>query len=184
LARFTGGGQVGAGAPPSTVFWQLVERHEAVGAESTFTFSFTADDMDDTSCYVLILDLTTSGALALQCQTNGHTTAQYFIESLRTGAGATTIIDINSANEAQLVDNTALIGANAIVLGMIVFGLGKGATNNLVSAQWNLTGNGFLITGSFRDNNNSDDLNEILIKTSTSTWKIGTRMTLYKVTKG
>ncbi len=158
---------------------KLIESYEATSAESSKTFTITRD-FSSTAYLVLEIDLATTAALALTMQLNGVTSG-YYSDGRRISAAVEVLIDDSNLSKAYLGTAAILAGANYIWTGIIKFFLTKADTNHYLkwSAQSWTHGNNQQMQG--REQTATDDITSIKIFTSTSTWKIGTRMSLYEV---
>jgi len=178
-----GGGHIDVTIPGGTGLWTVLEDYEASIAESTHTFTFSAVSFDDDSMLVMVIDMSPTATLALQLQMNSNTTANYFFGGYRILGGVQTLVSTPTQTSIELT-NSAISTINANVFGIINFGVGKASTapRPLVTYKF-LAGTTSVqdMVGSLVASDN--EINEIIVKTSTSTWRIGTRMTLYKVAR-
>ena len=165
------------------VLWELIEDYEAGSAEASHTFTFTALDMDDHSELVLIMDISPTVILNLQCQVNGHVAANYQDIGVSTAQGGlNTVIDNTNQTAATLISSATLGAGNRSAFCETHFGLTKAGTgDNILFSSKSM---GLLtiqeVTGHSLDSAKTE-ISSIKILTSTSTWQTGTRMTLYKV---
>jgi len=171
---------IGAVTLDSRLIWDLIETYEASIAEGSKTFTFTEITFDDDSELVLVMDGAVTASLALEIAVNGDTTTNYFTDGRRISAGTETIIDINSA-EFWTVASTSILGiANQNFFGNIRFMRSKALTldrPNMISE--------FIGAGqeqvSCQLTSVETGISSIEVNTSTSTWGIGTRFSLYRV---
>ncbi|KKK85118.1 hypothetical protein LCGC14_2776500, partial [marine sediment metagenome] len=154
-----------------------------VPQDTKASFTFSAVSFDDDSMLVMVIDMSPTATLALQLQMNSNTTANYFFGGYRILGGVQTLVSTPTQTSIELT-NSAISTINANVFGIINFGVGKASTapRPLVTYKF-LAGTTSVqdMVGSLVASDN--EINEIIVKTSTSTWRIGTRMTLYKVAR-
>lgn len=168
-----------------TQLWSVLGDYEATEAEASHNFSFTAVDFDDDSKLVLVIDMQATAQLALLLRINEQTGSSYHFDGSRITGGAETLID-GSADSSFTIGSTSVINSADRNIGIIIdIQLAKGGVNDypLIHSRGefgNLAGtenvSGALIV-------NSTNIVDIDILTSTSTWKVGTRATLYKVAR-
>jgi len=183
LGRFTGGGQVGAGAPPTTLIYELIDSHVAVGTESTYTFTpATAIDPDDVSAVIVRISGEASGAFNLELQINAETDTQYINDGFRLAAGVETIL--RAVTDSWILASTSVIDAANINFAADIelkipdsadsfpfpLAFAKAYSRNGV-AEWNA----LLL------NKAHSEISAINIFTSASTWKAGTKIDTYQV---
>ena len=165
--------------------WTVLGDYEATSAEGSHNFNFTAVDFDDDSKLVLVIDIGATLILNLQIRINTNSTANYYSDGRRIAGGSETLLDLNAQNEGQLVSSTLLGGANEAVIVFVEIGLSKAGSEDRVGISskavgTSIQGNEVMSTtlvGAL------SSLTDVEVRTSTSTWQIGTRMTLYKVAK-
>ncbi len=160
-----------------------IESYEASSAEATHTFTFTAIDFDDVSHLLLVIDGSTTAAQQLLLVFNADTSSLYYTDGTSTTGGAETLLDINAAASGEIFSASELYAANQYYLAYIIIGINKGATLDAPTAIINGSVYGRARQSITRLHADHADISSIEIKTSTSTWKIGTRMTLYKVAR-
>ncbi len=161
---------------------QRIGDYEATGAESSKTFTFAAVTFDDDAYLMLVIDLGGTAALNLLLEIAGDSSSNYYVDGNRTTGGATTIIDINTATSAQICSNVMIDGANSNATIICYIQLSK-AISQGVSIKSFATSSTLRATeytlGMLGQNKTS--IAQLIVKTSTSTWQTGTRMTLYKL---
>ena len=174
-----------SGTENSFGLWTVIGDHEATTAESSHNFNFTAVDFDDDSHLVLIIDIASTAALALRLRLNSVTTGDYDMDGRRITGGAETLLDQNSAAFHEIASATLLSGAGKASVLVIQIGLGKagGGDRPQVHSHASSTASTVdeLLSGQL--NIAQTDLTDVTVLTSTSTWILGTRMTLYKVAR-
>ncbi len=158
--------------------WELIETHEALIPESTFTFSFPAIDFDDDSELVLVIDIGSTVALNLQLAINGISTLLYFTDGRRIKGGVETLIDLNQTSFQ--ISSSSILFATAFIT--VQIGLSKAGTNDrpmiFTTASGGNAGNE-VTNGALASVTAS--ISSLEVKTTTSTWRTGTRMSLYRV---
>ncbi len=156
--------------------------YEATGAEATKQISFAAVDFDDDAYIEIVFDLIATAQLGLLLQVNGNTTSNYQTDGRYILNGAETLVDINSGSSATVI-NSACSLADRDLIGTIKIFLAKGGANDypkmLVEAgsivSHTSTALALLV--------NLTNISSITLLTTTSTWKIGGRITVYKVAR-
>jgi len=183
LGRFTGGGQVGAGAPPTQIIYELLDTHIAVGTEATYTFT-PADPLDnDTySEIVSVLDGDITAILALQMKVNALATL-YSVEKLTVVGGVITGVSQISTPQWELIGTALLNIATrkfAVVTHLMI---GDSAFSfPHVGGFYQAKADLGYVTGTLRQfTNGEDDITSIEWKTSASTWTAGTTIDTYGV---
>jgi len=163
--------------------WSVLGTYEAASAEASHLFSFTAVDFDDDSELVLVYDCSATLQLALQCRVNAIAGVAYYQDGRRITGGAETLLDISGVSEWELLSTTALTGVNVPGAGVAHILLPKGGTldrvkiiNHSIASVVNEQLSGAMITA-------TTSLTSVEVLTSTSTWEIGARFTLYKVAR-
>jgi len=163
----------------------VIETYEASIAEGSHTFTFAGIDFDDDSELLLVYDLSATAAFSLLMRINGITALSYFVDGRRITGGAETLIDLNSLGSGQLQSSTIINGANSGATGRVKIGLIKAGTND--KPTWSAEGSGSALAGGEVYSGllfvNMASITSIRIFTSTSTWQIGTRMTLYRLAR-
>ena len=167
------------GSSDAIDLWTVLEDYEAGSAESSHSFSFSAVDFDDDAELVLIIDGVSTLALNLLLRMNNITTSNYFYDGRRITGGAETLLDTNTATSITIATNTLLDEANATMFIIIHINLSKGASSiDYPAIHCNAYGSRTVeekISGII--NTDQTSISDIDILTSTSSWKIGTRMT-------
>ncbi len=165
----------GAGA------WSVMESHEALIAEDSFTFSFPAENFDNVSMLVITVDANPTSFVTLQLRINGDLSANYFVDGRDITNGSLLVIDRNIQNQIQLCRNT-----NNSFAGMVKIFLEKasiGTNFPMTISEFNDVG---IPTNSQyvgRLNKDTSSISSLEIRTSSPAWRAGSRMTLYKVSR-
>ncbi len=163
--------------------WELIEDYEFTGAASSKEFDFTNLTMDDHSELVLIMDGSLNAAGEIRLQLNGDTAGNYYTEGRRIAGGGLTGLTASGATYGIVASSTMIDAANEDVTGEIHIRIPKAATvsDNVAAFCDFWCGQsrvgesqyvGMLAGGT--------GLSKVKLFTAT-TFKIGTRMTLYKV---
>ncbi len=169
---------IGAGGAS---LWTALADYEASVAEGTTTLSFTAVDFDDDSKLVLVIDIGTTLTLNLLMQVNSVTASGYFTDGSRISAGSQTIIDVNASSSWQIGTSTMLDGTQSACI-FVEVGLTKAGNTRAKIVTHGYGGDKFESVGGESDAAIAS-ISQLVVFTSTSTWKIGTRMTVYKVAR-
>jgi len=164
-----------AGASASQL--KLLESYEATSAEASHTFTIS-EDFNDISELLLIIDGTPTLDHALELILNTRTTG-YYVASRRIQSAVETFIDISNASEMQ-ISSIELNGTNTTYAGRVMIHLGKGATSDLIMADFIMASIGQEVGRGYQ-NTDTTSITSIKVQTSTSTWRVGTRMSLYKI---
>jgi len=170
-----------------TSIWKVIESFEFLDSlQSSKTFNFTPIDFSNVSMLVLETDKDnqSSGSNAnLNIIVNGITNAVYFQDGsfIDTFPVSETIIDINSANQFQIGGIMENSRSNSF---FVYFQL----NSNRLSVQLNGNrqsalsgGKSYKTTGKI--NQNITSVNSIQVSISPSLFKIGSRMSLYQVSR-
>lgn len=152
--------------------------YEAAIAEGSHVFNFSAVDFDDDSELILEVDGAATLAFNLLMRINGVSSINYFTDGRQIIGGVNTPIDLNDKNEMELMSSIILV-ADTTFAGKASIKLSKAATSNRPSVDSVFGGNGQQVANSTLTVNQAN-ISTVQVFTSTSTWKIGTRMTLYK----
>lgn len=162
---------------------EVLGDYEAASAESSHNFNFTAVDFDDDSELILIIDIGVTGALNLQIRINGDAGNNYFMDGRRISGGSETILDQNSTSEPQIASSTLLSTANREAFIVVHIGLAKAGDLDRTAIIYDTQaiGNAMNEAGGIQNTTARSSITDVLVRTSTNTWQIGTRMTLYKV---
>ena len=179
----------GAGVAPTfedapTQLWTVLGDYEASIAESSHEFSFTAVDFDDDSFLFLTFDGGVSSQLALELIINGDVTG-YSITGFRIDTvPAQTLIQANTQTEWSLASTNIVTDGAGSLTGNVIIQIPKGVANNQPSMKSDFTGNSNkkeVLSG--QQVTDTTSISSVQVQTSTSTWRIGTRITLYKVSR-
>ncbi len=161
--------------------YKLIETYKATGAEASKTFTFTAKDFDTTSELQLILDGETTAALVLQITINGSTNSKYRYTGSQIIGTTETLVNA-TADAALQICPTAIINAVRQFFGVIHIGLTTGGSN-FPQIHGHMASISRYYDFSADLNEAHTNISSIEVITSTSTWKIGTRLSLYEVTR-
>jgi len=163
------------------LLWEALGDYEAATAENSHTFSFTAVDFDDDSMLVLVIDVVATASFILGMRLNTDATANYYNDGRQIIGGTETLLDINAQNEWEIADANLITVGNENTFAIIQLALHKGGTLDRGTMHAMVsTGSGQRVVDGFFDVNTSS-LTDVEVLTSTSTWKTGSRITLYKV---
>ncbi len=163
---------------PSANLLTVIGDYEAAIAESSHVFNFPAVDFDDDSELILEVDGAATLAFNLLMRINGVSSANYFTDGRRIIAFAEALVDLNDQNQMELMSSIILV-ANITFAGKASIKLSKAATSNRPSVDATFGGNGQQVANCTLTVDQAN-ISSVQIFTSTSTWKIGTRATLYK----
>jgi len=157
----------------------VVETYEATSAESTHTFTITSDDFTDTAQYILSLDGMTSASMTLQMQFNGVSTSNYDDSGRTIDNGVETLINRNNQTFSIILPT---INASFAFNVIIQYSDTDGSDNYLWANSVGVNGGSASIVLAHILETAQTDINEIKI-TGSSNWRVGTRMTLYKLAR-
>jgi len=162
---------------------EVIETHEAVAPESSFVFNFTGIDFDDIAYLVLEIDIGATAQLQLDYRINTIATASYFSDGRRIVSNVETLIDDGASTAGVLCTNTLLSSGNITAFLYIVISLPKaGGVQDrpmIISSAINNNFTQEQISGIL--NTDQTEITDVEVRTSASTWRTGTRMTLYQV---
>lgn len=175
----------GGAGPVSSILWELIANYEAGIVEASHVFSFAAIDFDDVSELLLVIDGAATAVFRLQMRINTLATAVYFTDGRLIAAGVETLIDLNAQTALEVVTAALILGAGGAFQGKCEIFLNKanGGTEEcgVISQFFGLsTGVDSYLNGRIFGSA-VPSITDIEIRTTASTWKIGTRMTLYKL---
>ena len=166
----------------NTEIWSVLGDYEATSAESSHTFSFTAITFDDDSHLVLVIDGSCTLLLDLGVRVNAATTG-YYGEGRRIVAGAEQLLDENDQTMA-IVASDAMFGAvNQGATCIVKIMLSKSGNQDrpvMFAETFSSAISESEVTG-WLQNTGTANITDIIVRTSTSTWQIGTRITLFRV---
>jgi len=195
LARLAGGtsGDVltanGAGVAPSYQTaggggaWSVIGNYIATGAEKTTTFSSLAVDFDDYSEVVVSVDLSLTAGEDIDMQINGVTSSSYYTDGWQVQDNSDSIIDRDGVS-AVLIAPASLVQTNEITCInhiQLTNTIGDKFPNIATVARGEgLNGGVYMVASSLRSS--ETDIDAITIKANEN-WNIGSRMTVYKVSR-
>jgi len=161
--------------------------YEAAVAEGSHTFTLpSAIDFDDDSYLLLVIDLGSTASFALELGVNGITSATYHTDGFRIDAGTETIIDQNLVALWEIASVTMITAANRPIAAIITIQLNKAGPSDRVAISSNAISSVLAITetitGGFQTTSTAS-ITSLEVTASASTWQIGTRMTLYQVSR-
>jgi len=164
--------------------WSVIGNYTATATDTSKTFSSLAVDFDDYSEVCVVCDMANTANSDVQIQINGVTSSSYFTDGWQVKDGTDTIIDRNSQS-SMLIMPTALgqnnewTCINHIQLSdvghdqypnMNTFGRGEG-----------LNGGSYMVTSALRTTESNID--SVKIESASSTFQVGSRITVYKVAR-
>lgn len=161
----------------------LLDNHVASGAESSHTFTpSTALSFDDYSEFIILIDGMSTGAFQLQTELNAVTTYYYYYGRSFTGTaiayeqGSAVANFKNGFGTCLGVDKQFMckmsIMASQIATERI------SCSSKLLNVSDNIT---YDIDSWLQMVTPVDEINKIVVSASASSWKIGTRITMYGV---
>jgi len=162
--------------------WTVLGDYEAASAEASHEFTFSSIDFDDISKLVLVIDGGSTAALALQLRINTIVTNTYYTDGRLIEGGTETIIDLNTQVAAQIISANLLDAAREFVGTIDIYSsktIGRCSMHSMMGSPTKL-GNE-VVSNILTDIISA--LTAVEVRTSTSTWKIGTRFTLYSVAR-
>jgi len=157
----------------------LLAKHKAAIAEGTFTINL-ADVLNTKYSEIkVVINGTATASLALQATINALG-ANYLQKGLSSIGGAVTAINITTGSILKLASTSILTGATKFESW---FTIKRQDDGTWTMGQWGSTG--FSVgneSGSWNnDQTSTTTLTQIVISTSTSTWKLGTEIEVYGV---
>jgi len=161
--------------------WEILDFHEAASAESTYTFTPASPlSVDDYSAIAIFIDGETTASLILQLVINGLTTGNATRGFRTTGSG---IVHISLLSQAQLqLLSSVAIASSYQIQGYCYVSIIDIGSKDVAAQSWfHATNN--LNQEFYSHNVGATETTYISfqIKTSTSTWKIGTKITIYGI---
>lgn len=178
-------GKSGGIVQTGDTFLTVIGDYEAAIAEASHSFTFTAVDFDDDSEVMIIIDGSVTAAAAIQVRINSEAGASYFQDGRRIASGVETLIDQNSENEFDVCSATMLQNGGDGFFAVIKISFNKSGTLDRPRIISESVGGSVLaneqVSGMF--NVATATLTDIVMRTSTSTWDIGTRITVYKLSR-
>lgn len=184
MGRFTGGGQVGAGAPPTTLVYTRLDSHIAVGTEASYKFTpaspLLASDFSD---IVTVIAIRPTATLALRARYNSVTTADFNTSGARVIAGVETLIGLaNQTNGWEILDS-AINPTGGEASCVVHFPPQDTNTNRFTcwASSAGFDGGGWMGGWSHPPPSEAEDFESIEIIATASTWAIGTKIDTYGV---
>ncbi len=159
-----------------------IATYVATGAEATKTLSFSALDFDSDSEILVVVDGGATASLQLELQINGLTGSVYYHDGSYISGSTETLVQANTTAFWPLASTTLIPAANSNFFGTIKIGLNKAGNLDRPMYSSQFQGDGTQVMGGQHAATISS-INSITIKTSTSTWQIGTRITVYKLSR-
>ena len=162
--------------------WEVIETYKSPSTASTKTFTFDAIDFDDYSELVLTIDGSITAPLGIRVAINDLAEGMY-TDGFRVRGGAITIIDAGNIAYAEIGSIEMFENADDSIatISHFAFGIDDEQNTSIYSVAYPAR-EGFEVTNNIH-NAHIDSITSIVVNTSTSTWKAGTRMTLYKVSR-
>jgi len=153
----------------------------AASDEAEKTISFDAVDFTKDSKIVVDVMGKTTLAFTMQMRLNGVTAGDYNSDLARFTGGLTTAPDNFDNISTMVVFPSQINDAGGFFLGTIDVAIpeGAGADNPIIKSDF--AGTDGRSIGSGRLKQDHDSITSITLRTSTSTWKIGTKITVYRV---
>jgi len=165
------------GTTLGATLWEVLGDYEAASAEASHEFDITDVDFDDDSVIVVVIDGEATASLDLQMTVNQDVTS-FFGDGSSIGGGTETLLDNNNLAFWELFTS---IGANISFAGIVEICLTQGG-QNFVKAFTRFAAASLQHLAQ-RHNTAETAITHVTVQTSTSTWKIGTRITVYKVSR-
>ena len=170
--------------------WKVIESFEFLDSiQEDHTFNFTPITFADNSMLVLEVDGTSNQNINIRTRINGISSNDYFQDGsvITTFPTAETIIDLNS-NDGFIISNIITGGRTGYAI--LYYQLNKGGSNTFVGVEINANrttnlggGRSYRTTGKLNQNITSISSIEVSTGVVGRFWLIGTRMTLYKVSR-
>jgi len=158
----------------------VVEDYENTGTITSKVFTVALDDFDKIAKYIIEIDGRTTAALVLSLKINGVTTG-YYADGQQTVAGAQVLINYDNAANMKLATATVLSG-NTHFKATIEITYQDITTNARYLIFSRLVTNiGFTSMGGTVGDDDALTTMEILV--DTSSLAVGTRITLYKLSR-
>lgn len=158
---------------------EILDNHEASGAEASYTFTpSSALTTDDYSEIIVLMDFEATATFALEMILNG-VTSNYFSKGFRADGVALTNIAHNNQTEIQICSTTAAT-TNVPMFSKISIGMIDTDAGDLAGFSTTGQGTGALYENMFFSKQAvTAEITSIKMQTSTSTWKIGSKITTY-----
>jgi len=186
MARLPFGGQAGAGAAPVAAVYERLATHVAVGVEASHTFTFApALQGEDWAKILIYITGKLTLSLILELKYNGITSG-YFGDGYEIRAGAETLLQQSNLAHWILSTTNMMAGLNnkqidySIELTIPdpsqITPAQISAISRATSSRQAMNAMGFSSTHA-----DTDEIDEIIIETSTSTMGVGTKIDVFGV---
>ena len=168
-----------------STLWSVLGDYEATSAEASHNFNFTAVDFDDDSKLVLAIDGNATATFDLLGRINTIATSNYFTDALTVIAGSQVLIDTNTATAFTIIPTSLIISSQFNFSAIVEIQLSKSSVDqNEPLCNTRSQGDAGVFYGRGRKTGvDETSITDIEVRTSTSTWVIGTRITLYLVAR-
>jgi len=185
LARFTGGGSVGAGSLPVAQIVQLLDHHEAAAPETNYTFTpGTPLSPDDFSAVIVKINLQSTASFKLEGLINGLATL-YSSQRTRVNVGVVSGLSEVAQTTWELASTVLnqFTAANVQIEYMIYLNSENFPTNErlggFVRAMcFDVSEQGGIYNNTVGEN----EISSLRIQAAASSWRIGSTMDTYGVT--
>lgn len=160
----------------------LLGKHTAVVAESTFTFNFAGITDDLYSEIIVVARGQVTAALNLQLTINGGSTG-YYQDGVSAIGGSNANINIDNAAQLTFQSSSILNGANQEIEANAII---KGSKVGTSRPTGRIEAGTFSIgmeESAFGCGSVTTPVTSITVKTSTSTWTVGTTIEVYGIRK-
>lgn len=192
--NFVGAGVTAADAGGKTVvtipggavggLWSQIGDYIATIQESSHEFDITDIDFSADSLIVAVLDGTVNNSTDIEMQVNQDSSAFYFQDGSRIIGGVESILDVNSDTKWTLASNAIIEGAFPFTI-IVELQLTAGAVGGTADAPRIFSrgnSNGYEhIAGRLQVE--KADITHVRFDSSLFPWRVGTRFTLYKVSR-
>jgi len=165
---------------------KLLKTYICTSAEASHEFDFSAEPLDsDTYSQILVL-MTGEPTLSfnLKLNINQISTLKYYDDGFRITAGTETLLDVNAAAFSTVLSTTVLTSGSAHFFAEIqILHMKQGTTNytNMFSQGHSITMVGYEQRSHSVQTDMGETITHIKLSTSTSTWKVDTRISVYGI---
>jgi len=165
--------------------YELLDNYEATSAESSHTFTpSSALEFDTYSQIIVVIDGLTTASLALELIVNGQRGANNYLSvGKRFVWTPTETLIVENSTQYTLATTTCLPSAGSsfnVVVSMTCNDTTTGTNRIHIDTNANC-GAINEIKGGINQSVVYTEITEIIVETSTSTWRIGTRMSVYGI---